>query len=561
MRQMNRRQFLKGSAALGLATTLPACSKITSWGLPITVYMPGMEAGHRLRGNTSTIKPSSERRVKVAVLGSGAAGSFAAWRLAKSGIEDFVLVEGPEVGGNCASGQFTPQPELFSGFTHTATANAQIAYPRGAHYLPLPSMESKHVRELLADMGVIEANPFSEKPTFDERYLVHSPEDRLFINGQWQEGITPKQNIPAAELAEQHRFFQHIETLKHKLGSDGKRLFCVPIAHSSQDPQWQALDQISFAQWLKQQQYTAPSLLWYLDYACRDDYGINLEQTSAWAGLHYFASRGGQASNAHEGAVLTWPDGLQPLIGHLHAPLKPAQRMTGTASQVQQQGESVWVDVVNPQTQQTTRLIAEHVICAMPLHVAAHIVQGIETLGFQHQQHASHHAAWQVSNFLVHRFPEEPDLHPLAWDNVVFGSSSLGYVNSTHQLIRTAKPEFSVFTAYHAYSDEDPKSIRQRLLNASADELFDIAVQDLDPAYGWRNRLKARQYVQQVEITLRGHAMSSPTPGFLHNQGIQNLIKQNSRIQFAHSDLSGLSIFEEASWWGDVAAKKVLDRL
>jgi hypothetical protein len=197
----------------------------------------------------------------------------------------------------------------------------------------------------------------------------------------------------------------------------------------------------------------------------------------------------------------------------------------------------------------------------MPLHVAAHIVRGIEALGFQHQQHASHHAAWQVSNFLVHHFPEEPDLHPLAWDNVVFGSSSLGYVNSTHQLIRTAKTEFSVFTAYHAYSGEDPKSIRQRLLNASADELFDIAVQDLDAAYGWRNRLKARQYVQQVEITLRGHAMSSPTPGFLHNQGIQNLIKQNSRIQFAHSDLSGLSIFEEASWWGDVAAKKVLDRL
>ncbi|QZA78973.1 FAD-dependent oxidoreductase [Deefgea tanakiae] len=571
MWQLNRRQFLQRSAALGLATTLPACTKFTSWGLPITVYLPGIEAGHSLRDNTSPIQPSSERRVKVAILGSGAAGLFAAWRLVQDGFTDFVLVEGPEWGGNCANGQFSPN------------TNSNIHYPRGAHYLPLPSMESTHIRELLLDMGVIEANAFMPNPLFDERVLVHAPEDRLLINGQWQEGLIPQQGIPAAEIAEQKRFFQYIEQIKQQKGSDGKRPFCVPMAHSSQDTAWRKLDDISFADWLKRHQYTAPSLLWYLDYACRDDYGIGLAQTSAWAGLHYFASRGEQtndsrrgeeiehssragakhsktASNAHEGAVLTWPDGLNPLIRHMTSKLTANQRMTGVATRVQEQGQTVSIDVLDPSTKTATRLIADHVICAMPLHVAAHIIPEIQGLGFDLKQHGTHHAPWQVSNFLINRFPTEPEHHPLAWDNVVYGSRSLGFVNGTHQLIRTAKPEYSVMTAYHAYANEDPKIVRQRLERATGDELYAIAAQDLDAAYGWGSQFKARESVQQVEITLRGHAMSSPTVGFLNNTGVESLLQQNSRIQFAHSDLSGISIFEEAAWWGDVAAKKILAR-
>ena len=38
---------------------------------------------------------------------------------------------------------------------------------------------------------------------------------------------------------------------------------------------------------------TDPQLRWYLDYCCRDDYGAGMAQVSAWAGIHYFASRHG----------------------------------------------------------------------------------------------------------------------------------------------------------------------------------------------------------------------------------------------------------------------------
>ena len=45
-------------------------------------------------------------------------------------------------------------------------------------------------------------------------------------------------------------------------------------------------------------------LNWYMNYCCRDDYGATTDQTSAWAGIHYFASR-----EPEEKGPLTWPEG------------------------------------------------------------------------------------------------------------------------------------------------------------------------------------------------------------------------------------------------------------
>jgi hypothetical protein len=45
---------------------------------------------------------------------------------------------------------------------------------------------------------------------------------------------------------------------------------------------------------------------------------------------------------------------------------------------------------------------------------------------------------------------------PLAWDNVIHGSPGLGWVVSTHQWLRAAKPAHTVFTAYRALADQRP---------------------------------------------------------------------------------------------------------
>jgi hypothetical protein len=72
-------------------------------------------------------------------------------------------------------------------------------------------------------------------------------------------------------------------------------------------------------------------------------------------------------------------------------------------------------------------------------------------------------------------------------------------------------------------------------------------------AYGWRLPL----CVERVAITVRAHAMAIPRPGFLSNPGRLALRASEGPIFFAHSDLSGLSLFEEAAWWGYQAAVRI----
>jgi hypothetical protein len=159
-----------------------------------------------------------------------------------------------------------------------------------------------------------------------------------------------------------------------------------------------------------------------------------------------------------------------------------------------------------------------------------------------------------VGNVLLDRFPAEPASQPLAWDNVVYGSRSLGYVVATHQLIRAALPERTVFTTYHAFADAPAATTRQWLAAASADALFAQATADLYAVYGPR----LRRHMLAARLTVRAHAMASPQPGFLANPGLAALRAVDGPILFAHADLSGLSLFEEAAWWGDIAAQRVL---
>lgn len=534
---MRRRELLSLGLAAPLLSACGPVEKLLRWNVPVQIYRPGMSEGHWLRDHRKLPPATATRKADTVIVGSGIAGLSAAWKLKREGYNDFLLLAGPELAGNAAAGQ-----------------NRELRFPLGAHYLPLPTQESTHVREMLADFGVLQGAANAGHPEYDERYILHSPDERLFINGHWQEGIVPVHGLDATALEQQRRFFHYTDSLKKTLGGDGRRAFTLPLALCSADEEWRALDRLSFAAWLKREGYTAPSLLWYLDYCCRDDYGASPAQVSAWAGLHYFACRSGQARNAEDGAVLTWPDGLNFLAGRLHAPAL-ANTVKGFAIAVRPQGnmqEVLYADGTGAHAQ-IVSVQARRVIIATPLHVAAHLLP-LRELGFDPEQHMPPHAPWMVSNFVMRDYPHEPADIPLSWDNVVYQGRGLGYVNATHQLIRTAKPERTAFTAYQALSSRPPVETRRWLAQATQDELINEAACDLTAAYGpgfWRD-------VQSLHITLRGHAMASPTPGFLGNAGLLALRNSDQGLLFAHSDLSGLSVFEEASWWGWQAASRIL---
>ncbi len=537
---MDRRRLIQAGLAAGALLALPGCRQLRDFGIPVTVLRPGMDAGHALRDATALPAPTREIRCGVAILGSGIAGLTAAWRLAKEGVDDFLLVEGPEPLGNAAGGAMM-------------SPTGSIPHPRGAHYLPLPSMESATVREILFEQGVIEADPFAQRPRFAETALVHAPDERLLFGGAWHEGLLPTDAVGPAEAAEHRRFLAFVAELTHRRGGDGKRLFCVPVVESSRDADWQRLDGVVFRDWLIAQGYTSPTLHAWLDYVCRDEYGAGSDRVSAWFGLHYFASRGGRAANATDGALLTWPDGLAGIARGLLARVPAERRLTGHALRVDEARSGVAILCHTPAG--VVRIHARRAICAMPLHVAAHVVPTIRALGFDPARHLPPQAPWLVANFLLDGFPQESGDEPLAWDNVIHASPALGWVVATHQLIRAARPAHTVFTTYRALADASPTDARQRLATPSADELLDLAGVDLRAAYG---ELELWRRTRAVEITVRGHGMATPAPGGLANAGLAALRAADGRVLFAHADRSGYSVVEGAVWWGEQAARRAL---
>ena len=560
---MKRRSFLLGAGAAGITAATGA--GFWRWQeIAPRLLHPGRDLGHRLRDlkPSDWPAPSAEYTTDVAIVGSGIAGLTAAWRLAREGHTRFALVTGPEPHGNAASGA-------------TTLGGERLRYPTGAHYLPLPSLESMHVRTMLADFGVLLDGAATATPTYDERVLVHAPDERLFRDGRWQDGLVPGENVddalpglppkraPIAEGSAIDRFFRQIDGLREARGADGRKVFAIPIAFASNDPQWTALDGMTFAAWLDRERHDDPALRWYLDYCCRDDYGANATGVSAWAGLAYFAARNGQARNADRGAVLTWPEGLDALADRLEAgafrprPGLPLPlRLDATALSIRETRTGVDVLCAVPGAAGVSTCIvhARRAISAMPLFVARHVVASLRSERYDPAQHAPVVTPWLVANFVMKRFPDESEGAALAWDNVLYGSDGLGYVVSTHQEVRVAPSPTTVFTAYRALADRAPDDARRWMDAASASEVGTLAADEMRRVYGWR----FAPCVDRVDITLRGHAMATPTPGTLANPGLRALRDADGPVLYAHADLSGYSVFEEAAWWGWRAAERIL---
>jgi hypothetical protein len=542
---MNRRHFLTNSLGFAAASSLMAGCRWPSWSvippwLPVKVLDGGMKQGHRFArdwGSKALPTPSSERCVNTVILGGGIAGLTAGWRLAQADFKDFLLLQGFEQYGNASGGQWQ-----------------DVSYPRGAHYLPFPTPESIHVQEILRAFGILQGQNLADINSYDERCVLHSPDERLWLGGreEWHDTILPPAAKGSSDLAQQQRFFRYVNSLKGKRGTDGKVLFAIPIAFSSQDAEWRKLDTMTFDEWLNREGYTSASFRWYLDYGCRDDYGFGSDKVSAWAGIHYFASRVHDSEKPHQTSLLTWGGGLNPLAKQLSQASLPQQLPQAAMRMVEtRDGVQVWSTDMHGKV---TLIHAKRAICAMPLHVLKHVFPQIKDYGFDVEQDILPHVPWLVSNIWLNGFPLEVGDVPLSWENIVYGSKSLGYVTATQQWIRVARPPRSVFTAYHSFADQEPAIARRWMQNASVHELLDVGIQDVIKVYGtdlW-------SCVAGVEVMMRGHAMSAPVKGYLSQKGLLALRDADQKVTFAHSDLSGYSIFEEASWWGWQAAGRII---
>ena len=486
--------------------------------------------GHRLRSAAPLPAASVQRKARVVVVGGGIAGLAAARAFVRQGIDDVALIELEDTPGGNSRGH----------------RMAGMACPLGAHYLPLPTAESREVAQWLHETGLLRHE--LGRTVADERHLCHSPQERLFIDGAWAEGLLPPADPSSATAAQYRQFAQAVRSVRAAQGS-AAGAFTLPAHRSLWTAELAALDSQTFANWLSTRGLNDERLRWYLDYCCRDDYGAGANTVSAWAGLHYFASRHGFHAPgdgaAEREAVFTWPEGNAWLVQRLAAPL--ASRIHGgrTVLRVAESRHSVQVLAFNEATSQAEAWTAQQVVLALPLFIAARVLVSPPD-ALRQAAALLQYAPWLVANVHI----DGPLLDrlgaPASWDNVRYDdklggrggidSTALGYVDAMHQSLRPHAGQ-SVLTAYHAL----PVAQRATLLVDDPAPWRDRVLQDLALTHP-----DIHHRTKQVDLMRWGHAMAIPRPGVQRHPALVALRQQRGRVRFAHADLAGCSVFEEA---------------
>ena len=501
--KVGRRKFLRAGSAALVGLSLKTDRPITG-----SFVNEAFQMGHLLRDRATFPPAKRVEKFPVVIVGGGIAGLSAAWRLQKRGFTDFVVLEmNPEAGGNARWGQ-----------------NEITAYPWAAHYVPVPGRKAEYVRELFEDLGVL------KNGQWDERDLCFAPQERLFLYGRWQDSLEPAIGLTQKDRDQ----FQKLEDLFGKFRASGEFTIPLELGRSSKH---QDLDRLSFSDWLHQRGCDSRLVNWYMNYVCRDDYGALAKDTSAWAGVHYFSSR----ENEEKGP-LTWPEGNGWITRRLLERLGENVRTNQMVHRIEETKRGVSVFSGD------TEFPSEFVIFAAPTFLAPYLIEGFPRL------HDFVYSPWLTANLTLERLPDARGAEP-AWDTVFLDSPTLGYVDATHQSLRT-HIDRTVWTFYWALAEGSPAENRQLLVDKDWNYWKETILSDLERVHS-----DIRQCVSRLDVMRMGHAMIRPAVGSVFSEQRRHLTRRDTRLLFANSDLSSISIFEEAQYHGVVAAQTALDRL
>lgn len=531
MARIDRRHFLLG--AVGLATGVAGFGLAgTPWHTPKTIagsiVGANAQAGHRLR--TGDFPPVTEtHHHDVIIIGGGIAGLSAAWKLQQAGIKDYRLLE----------------LEDRMGGTAQAGSNGISAYPWGAHYVPLLTQEATAAQELFQELGIITGMQ-NGWPLYNEYHLCADVHERLYMAGRWQDGLVPQLGLSATDRAQYEAFFTRMEYYKNLRGSDGKRAFAIPLAYSSADTNLRAFDKTSMAEYMDQQGWKSTPLRWYVDYCCRDDFGAPSTAVSAWAGIHYFAARNGRSANAEQQDVLTWPAGNGWIVQQLQQKLRGTLSTQQLVYTVNTAAAGVEITCLDLQRNISQRFSARAVILAVPQFISQRLLKTSPPTAIIP---APHYSPWLVANITVNTMPQGKGTR-LAWDNVVYNSPLLGYVVATHQNLNRVQHE-TVLTYYWPLDQHSPAIERQNALARPYAEWQATILAEL-----YRVHPELKDAVQHVDIWLWGHGMIRPVPDYIWNTARDMNVPPP--FFMAHSDMSGIAIFEEANYHGVRAAENLL---
>jgi hypothetical protein len=249
--------------------------------------------------------------------------------------------------------------------------------------------------------------------------------------------------------------------------------------------------------------------------------------------------------------VLTWPEGNHWLVDQLRKGLDENIVQNALVYDVRPKEGAVECLAFDATANQSIKIVCDKVIMASPQYINQRILHDVE----REIEYADfRYAPWMVANITIDHPLNEKRGEGLCWDNVIYGSNSLGYVDATHQQIGFHGNK-RVITYYKPLLGDDVLSQRRFAQGRAFEDWRTDIIADLKNPHPEISR-----YAHEMNVWIWGHGMILPGKNFLWSDNLKNArTPVANKIFFAHSDLSGISIFEEAFYHGHSAAKSALN--
>ncbi|KAG8457467.1 hypothetical protein KFE25_003771 [Diacronema lutheri] len=548
--------------------------------------------------------PARREDVGVVIVGGGIAGLTAGWRLLRSGWSDFALLElEASVGGNARGARMAPAGDGGEMVEHPWAAH-YVPLPSAENVLLRDLLADAGAVVASGSSGAPRWETSLVCPLPVERLFAPEAPDADGAraragSGRWLEcadGLLPSHLLTDDDRAQLRRLRAAVAAEAD--GRDGARRFAVPVAHSLVDARAIALDRTPALRWLTSVNVTSERVLWWAEYGMRDDYGVALRDASAWALVHYFAAR--DSDERLEGAdgngwlvrFLARAAGSRVRTRALVTAVVPLARQSKALSAARGERASggATVRYWDEAAGESVELRARRVIYAAPRFTAKHIVNG-----YTPSRAANFtYAPWVVANVGL-RAPPPAERQPVsralralasralggaadgggsAWgyracDSVIYngpggapvgeGGGGLGYALTTSHAARARRSRWrsllallwppawperraAVLTHFTALTDLEPAAARAWLLGTSWAYWRERVLAELEVAHAG-----IRALVTRVDVAFLAHAMVRPTVGFVWGDARRlAAVPHASVVHWAHSDMSGLSLVEEA---------------
>ena len=547
----SRREFLKrvgqGVALGALTSTVSGCdSSDTRLPFPGRIVGEDLALCHTFREgalDTAEVEPDPHL-YDVIIIGGGVSGLAVAWKLARCGVTNFLVLErADQLGGTCI-----------------AEEDGETVFPWGAHYIESPLPSSRHLLEIGEDLGIILEYNDAGWPIVEPNYVVPEPEVSLRAGKKWRPGHFPIEIATSSEVVEFERFRQMLYRWVKWRDADGRPAFGNPNATTSPTEEVRQLDRMTMLEYLDSLDICSEPVRWYVNNRMLDEYGCCIHNVSAWAGVQFWAQSNSsfmdfELPGAPAPVLLSWPEGNAFLVKGLANGLTPEQiRRNTLAIRIRNDRDRVLVTTVGPDASQRRTLQTKWVVHTTPKNSVYRLIPELKQAG-RTEFEICEYVPWVTAAVHLRELPNRSD-HPAAWEVLMHNVWGLGYIDSLHMRHRAGRLGVPTVLTFYAALGADVQAERYELFRGDWEYWARRIVLVLEQMHP-----NISDLIIRLDVFRWGHAMVAMRPGYLWGPERQQMQQPFGRIHFAGVDVAGTPVFEQATYRSIEVAQTVMDLL